>query len=101
MGRVEWDIDDCASARYPRDGVRLFNTGAGRELLVLSWGVVAVERTEQSAIVLDVGVDGAREPVRIDAVRVRLIELLVARIVEQRRVRVGGSADDDVVHKGI
>ena len=81
--------------------MRLFNTGAGRELLVLSWGVVAVERTEQSAIVLDVGVDGAREPVRIDAVRVRLIELLVARIVEQRRVRVGGSADDDVVHKGI
>ena len=81
--------------------MRLFHTGAWRELLVLTRGVVAVERTEQPAIVLYVGVDGARESVRIDAVRVRLIELLVARIVEQRRVRVGGSADDDVVHKGI
>ena len=81
--------------------MRLLDAGAGRELLVLTWGDIAVEGTEQTTIVLDVGVDGAREPVRIDAVRVRLIELLVARIVEQRRVRVGGSADDDVVHKEI
>ena len=81
--------------------MRLFNTGAGRELLVLTRGGVTVQRAEQPSIIFDVGVDGAREPVRIDAVRVRLIELLVARIVEQRRVGVGGSANDDVVHKGI
>ena len=66
--------------------MRLFDGGAGRELLVLTWGGIAVERTEQTTIILDVGVDGAREPVWINAVQVWLVELVIVEVVEQRRV---------------
>ena len=56
--------------------------GCSTQVPVLTWSVVTAERVEQAAIILDVGVYGVREPVRINTVRVWLVKLLVTGVVE-------------------
>ena len=64
----------------------LFDSGARRELLILAGVLVPFESAEQPPVVFDVGVDAAGQPDRVNFLGVRLVEVLVAWVVDQSRV---------------
>ena len=76
----------------------LLNPGARRELIILAGGFVLFESAKQPPIVLDVGVDGTWQSVRINAIRIRPVEVLVAWVVHKSFVQVRAPSNDDAVH---
>ena len=68
-----------------RGRVLLLDPYARGKLFILAGGLIAFEGAEQTSIILDVGVDGAGQPVRINVVGVQLVEVLVLRVVEEDR----------------
>ena len=54
--------------------------------------------TEKTAVVFNVRIDGSRKAITVDAVTVRLVVLLVARVVYQERVWSGRVTNDDTAH---
>mmetsp|Transcript_44336 Transcript_44336/g.94370 ORF Transcript_44336/g.94370 Transcript_44336/m.94370 type:complete len:296 (+) Transcript_44336:695-1582(+) len=96
--RVHGDIHDRAAAQCLDRLTEVIDSRPGRERFILTRDGVPVESTEEPPIILEIWVEGAREPMRIDAVIVRLVVLLVARIVDLEGIRRHGAADDDAIH---
>ena len=56
------------------------------------------EITEEAAIIFNVRIDQSRKLVRVDAITVRLVVLLVARVVYHECIQSGGTANHNTIH---
>ncbi len=78
--------------------MRVFDASARRKRFFLDLGAVAFKGTEEPPIVVEVGVDSARNSMGIKAVAFRVVELFVAWVVDKKGIGVGAATNNDVVH---
>jgi hypothetical protein len=56
------------------------------------------EITEEAAIIFSVRIDQSRKAARVNAITVRIVVLLVARVVYHESIRSGGTANHSTIH---
>ena len=54
--------------------------------------------TEKADVIFNARIDQSRKAIRVDAVTVRLVVFLVARVVYQERIQRGRATNDDTRH---
>ena len=78
--------------------ILLGNASTGRVSFVLQRSAIFDEGTEQPPIILDVGIHGAGDAIRVEMIRLRFIKLLVPWVVYKKGVGCGGTSNRDAVH---
>ncbi len=97
--RIKWNIHHGARVKDISVRVRVFNMSPGREGLFLNLRTVALERTEETPIVFEIGVDDSRNPMGIKMITVGVVKLLVVGVVNKQHIRVRTTANNNAVHR--
>ena len=76
----------------------LLDAGARRMRFILVWAVVTAEGAEKATVTLSVGTDRPRQAVGVNSVRLRVAEVFVAGVVDDRGVGAGVTTEEDAGH---
>ena len=55
-------------------------------------------RAEETTVIFNVRVNGTQKSIRVNAVAVRFVVLLGARVIEEEGIRCRGAANNDAIH---
>jgi hypothetical protein len=94
----ERDVHNHPQQKHIGGRINSFNSCARGVLFLHVRILVTKEITEETAVIFYLRVDQSRKAVRVDAINVRLVVLLVARVVYHECIRSGGTANHNTIH---
>jgi hypothetical protein len=94
----EGNVHDSASQQHVGGRVNAFNTSTRGVQFLDGRIVIAIKRTEETTIVLEVPIDGSREAVGVDSIAIGFVVLFVAWIIDEEGIRSRGTPNDNAIH---